>query len=576
MKKYINVILLVLLLGVVLIWGLKPTDDNIADTVIYGNIFTGVDGDSTSGALAIKDGEYIFVGDKEGVEEYIGEATNILDYTDQFVLSGFTDTHTHVTNSFIAKNYQINIGDASSIEEYVEIISKYIEEHPDDEMYVGRGWDYMLFPNGTPTKDILDEISMDKPIYIKSGDGHSGWANSKMIEIAGVTKDTEDPIGGVIIRDQNGEPIGTFKDAAMDEYLKANVIPYSVEQFKELIMEGQHYYAELGYTAYIEVFVEADSFNYNLYKAYEELDKEGKLLLRVHGAWNVGNSDKYLDKVNNIIKYKEESKGGMFELTDVKIFMDGVAETKTAFLSEPYSDDSTNFGADRWPGEEGFNRLVDIVKVANKNDVVVHFHAIGDAAITKALDAVEEARKEYINPNIHNVITHLEIVKDSDFARFKDLDIVVSANLSWGCIVEVLYPTVEVKYLGEERAFKAYPYKSVLDAGAVVSSATDFPASSASSPIASYIVAVIRNNSLDPSMTRDETQKMTPVEALRAISYGGAYQMNQDDYRGTIEVGKKADLIVLDTNLLESYSVETIETQVLLNMVNGNIVYENK
>ena len=132
--------------------------------------------------------------------------------------------------------------------------------------------------------------------------------------------------------------------------------------------------------------------------------------------------------------------------------------------------------------------------------MVVHFHAIGDAAITKTLDAVQKARKEYVNPKIHNVITHLETVKDSDINRFKDLDIVVAADLSWGCIVEDLYQTVEVKRLGEERAFKAYPYKSVLDAGTVVSLATDYPAGSVVSPIAGYLVAVTRNTTDDEEL----------------------------------------------------------------------------
>ena len=572
-KRIIFIIISILVLGITIFF-LFPSPR--ADMVIYGNIYTGTNGDATSEAIAIKDGKYIYVGNSNDVKKYVGKNTEVLTYSDGLVLSGFTDTHTHVTPSFGVSEYDINIGDASSIEEYKEIITKYVMENPNKTMYVGRGWDNALFASGSPTKDILDEIIPDKPVFIKSNDGHAAWVNSKMIELINVSKDTEDPIGGKIEKDENGEPNGCLRDAAMDLYVKPNIEPYTIDQYKNLILKAQDFYAELGYTSYIEVFVESDKTNYNIYKAYEELDKEGKLKLRVQGAWNVSNSDGSLDNVKKLINYKEESKGGMFELTDVKIFMDGVAETKTAYLSEPYSDDIENYGADRWPTEEDFKKLVDCIILANKNDMVVHFHAIGDAAITKALDAVEEARNEFINPKIHNVITHLEIVKESDISRFKDLDIVVAANLSWGCIVEDIYESVEVKRLGEERAFKAYPYKSVLDAGAVVSLATDYPAGSVVSPIAGYLVAVTRNASDDESLARDASQKMTVDEALKAVTYGGAYQMRQESFRGTIEVGKVADLIVLDNNIMKNHTVADLNTTVLRTMVNGITIYEAK
>lgn len=575
MKKKIIIFLIFCLLIVLGILGyLYLSNKDNADMVIYGNIYTGIDGETTSEALAIKDGKYIYVGNKDDVKKYIGKNTEVLDYPEGLVLSGFTDTHTHVTPSFGVSEYDINIGEATSLEEYKEIITKYVNENPDKTMYIGRGWNYMLFENSTPTKDILDEIVPDKPVFIKSNDGHAAWVNSKMLELTKVTKDTEDPIGGKIEKDEDGNPNGCLRDAAMDLYVKPNIEPYSVEQYKNLILKAQDFYASLGYTSYIEVFVEADKTNYNIYKAYEELDKENKLKLRTQGAWNVSNNENSVDDVKKLIEYKEESKGGMFELTDIKIFMDGVAETKTAYFSEPYADDKTNYGADRWPSEDDFNKLVDCIVLANKNDMVVHFHAIGDAAITKALDAVEQARKEYVNPKIHNVITHLETVKDSDISRFKDLDIVVAANLSWGCIVEDLYQTVEVAHLGEERAFKAYPYKSVLDAGTVVSLATDYPAGSVVSPIAGYLVAVTRNATDDEELARDASQKMTVDEALKAVTYGGAYQMRQESYRGTIEVGKKADLIVLDNNIMKNHNVSAVDTKVLRTMVDGVTIYE--
>ncbi|WP_432714885.1 amidohydrolase, partial [Pedobacter sp.] len=320
-----------------------------ADIVIYGNIYTGTEGEKTEEALAIKGDKFIYIGSVDGVKQYIDDKTEVIKQNGGLILPGFTDTHTHVTPSFAVAKYQIDLSRATSVDEYLTIIKDFVNKHPNDEMYIGRGWNYILFKDGIPTKDILDQILPDIPIYIKSNDGHACWVNSKMIELIGVTKDTKDPIGGKVIKDIDGNPVGCFRDVAMDLYVKPHLVPYTVDQYKELIQEAQKFYAELGYSSYVEVFVEADNTNYNIFKAYEELDKEGKLKLRVQGAWNVSNEENATDKVSKLIEYKDESKGGMFELTDIKIFMDGVAETGTAYFSEPYADDTTNYGADRWP-----------------------------------------------------------------------------------------------------------------------------------------------------------------------------------------------------------------------------------
>lgn len=576
MEKKKFLIYLIIIIGIVLlnfIAGLLKSN-LIADQVIFGNIYTGIDGENFKEAVAIKNDKIIYVGSKKNSKKYISKNTKIFHYNDGIVLSGFTDTHTHVTPYFGTVEYQVDITSATSVDEYINIIEDYIKNNPDKEMIIGRGFNNTLFENNEPTKEILDSIETEKPIYLKSNDGHACWVNSKMLELIGVTKETENPIGGTVIKDINGNPTGYLKDAAMDVYAKPYLIPYSVDDYKKIIKKAQEFYASLGYSSYIEVFVESDNLNLNLYKAYEELDKEGKLTLRVQGAWNIPNDENYMINLEKAIDYKEESKGGMFELTDIKIFMDGVAETHTAFLSEPYTNDLNNYGADRWPDQEGFDRLVEITTIANDNDMVAHFHAIGDAAITKTLDVIEKSRENNINKNIHNVITHFEIVKESDFQRLKVNDVIVSADLSWGCKTDDTYESIEVNSLGEERAYKAYPYKSAMDAGAVVSAATDYPAGSIVSPIAAYIVAVTRNSTDDESNVRDASQKMSPVEALKVLTYNGAYEMRQENIRGTIEVGKKADIIALNQNLLERHSTSTLETEILLNMVNGKIVYE--
>ena len=308
-------------------------------------------------------------------------------------------------------------------------------------------------------------------------------------------------------------------------------------------------------------------------RAYEELDQSGELLLHVHASWVVNNTPDAKDEVKKIIEYSREIKGGMFELTDIKIFMDGVAETGTAFLSEPYLNDPSNYGLDRWEGNEATERLIDCVVLANQNDLAAHFHAIGDAAVTKTLDVIEAAKKRYSHTNIHNVITHLELIKDSDLPRFAELDVVAAANLTWGVKIPDTYKNVEVRNIGADRAANAYPYKTLANAGATLSFATDYPPGAFESPFLGFEVGVTRSFLEIAETVRNQAEAFSRDEILRIMTYGGAYQMNQENIRGTLEVGKKADFVIIDTNLLTTPIEETTMASSVLTVVNNKVVY---
>lgn len=545
-----------------------------ADTVVIGNIYTGVDGETLSEAMAIKDGKYVYVGSERGVNKYIGGETKVIRQPDGMVMSGVSDTHTHVTMAYQTAKDQVDLSSATSIEEYVAIIKDFIEKHPDIDIVTGMGWNYEAFPNETPTKEILDEIANGHPIYVRSSDSHSAWVNSIMFERMGITKDTKDPVGGEIKRDAEGNPAGMIKETVIGMYAKPLIPTASVEEYKQMIIDAQEYYASLGYTAYLELFIDAPAANENIFKAYEELDKEGKLILRTQGAWTINNNEQAMDSVKRAIELKEESKGGMFEMTDIKFFMDGVAESHGAFFSEPYADDPTNYGLDRWPGEESMNRLVDCMVMGLENDMIPHFHAMGDEATTRALDAIEAAReKSPETAKIHAVITHLEIVKDSDVNRFKELNVVVAANLMWGNKVSAEHYEMEVKKLGKERAEKVYPYNTLADTGAVVSFATDYPPGSVAIPFGGFSVGISRTILRLEGTERNTKESLTREEALQALTKNGAIQMRQDDYRGTIEVGKSADFVIIDENLLTCLPGKAALTMVLNTFVNGEEIF---
>lgn len=546
-----------------------------ADTVVFGNIYTGVGGDTLSEALAVKDGKFIFVGDEKAVQKYIGKDTKVINRPDGMVMSGLSDTHTHVTMAYQTAKDQVDLSAASTVDEYVAIIKDFITKHPDIDIVTGMGWQYEAFENETPTKDILDFISTEHPIYIRSGDSHSAWVNSAMFARMGITKDTIDPVGGEIKRDADGNPAGMIKETVIGMYAKPLIPISSVEEYKEMIMNAQKEYASLGYTAYVEVFIDAPAANEALFKAYEELDKEGKLLLHTQAAWTISNNDKAKEEINHAIELRESAKGGMFELTDLKFFMDGVAESHGAFFSESYADEPGNYGLDRWPGEESFNLLVECISMGLKNDFIPHFHAIGDAAVTRALDAIESARKEVPEKsNVHAVITHLEIIKDSDFARFKDLNIIAAANLAWGSKVNEEHYEMEVKKIGAERAAKAYPYKTLADAGVTLSFATDYPPGSVALPFGGFSVGISRTIlGLEELERESKDESLTRIEALDALTKNGAVQMRQESYRGTIEVGKSADFIIIDENLLTCLKGKAALTVVLNTFVEGEEIF---
>lgn len=545
-----------------------------ADTVVFGNIYTGTDGDTLSEALAIKDGKFIFVGDKETAQKYIGANTKIIDKPDGMVMSGMTDAHTHITMAYQTAKDQVDLSVASTVDEYVAIIKDFIVSHPDIDIVTGMGWQYEAFANETPTKDILDAISLERPIYIRSSDSHSAWVNSAMFARMGITKDTVDPVGGEIKRDAEGNPAGMIKETVIGMYAKPLIPTSSVEEYKEMIMSAQKEYASLGYTAYVEVFIDAPAANEALFKAYEELDKEGKLLLHTQAAWTISNNDKAKEELSHAIELRESAKGGMFELTDIKFFMDGVAESYGAFFSESYADEPENYGLERWPGES-FNLLVDCVAMALENNFIPHFHAIGDAAVTRALDAIESARVKVPDASgIHAVITHLEIIKDSDFARFKELNVIAAANLAWGSKVNEEHYEMEVKKIGAERAAKAYPYKTLADAGATLSFATDYPPGSVALPFGGFSVGISRTIlDLEELERGAKDESLTRIEALDALTKNGAKEMRQDNYRGTIEVGKNADFIIIDENLLTCLEGKSALTVVLNTFVEGKEIF---
>lgn len=533
------------------------TESALSDEIIYGNIYTMDENNKTAEAMAIKDGKIVYVGDKAGADDFINERTVVTDYKDNFIMPGFIDGHVHIyIDAENQAGFRFGENPEQTLEAYLKIVKEYIEENPDLEIYRGFGWLDTAFIGGTPTAAMLDEICADKPIFIESEDCHSCWINTKMLEMTGVDENTPDPIGGKVEHDESGNPNGCFRDTAMDSLVKPYVPIYSVEKYKEILLNAQDKMLSLGYTSMVDVVIDPQSAD-NICQAYYELDQEGKLKMKVNEALLVNNTENYISDLEHVKMLSDQYKGEHFQITDVKIFMDGIVESESAYVSQPYVG-TDNYGADRWPGEEGTERLYDLAKRVNDLGLVAHFHAIGDAAITKALDTIEYVRENSENKDIRNVITHLQMCSLEDINRMAELNVIASADIGWAPSVseELGMQNIELLNVGEKRNNAMYPYRSMLDAGVTVAYATDYPAGPIIYPLINLPAGINRQHLDIASTRRNAEEGLTAEQALKAMTITGAYQLGRENETGSLEVGKFADFIVFNQDLTTIDPVE--------------------
>ncbi len=579
MKRVLPAVIAIILTALSL-FGSACAESTELDTVVYSNVTTvTADGSYlTAEAIGIKDGIICYVGSKDGVQGMLAADTRIVDYSDDYIYPGFIDGHCHAYVSGENQVCDFDLVDCKSVDEYVAKISAYIEANPKD-FYIGYGWLDVYFENGQPTADILDAIDTDSPIYIKSEDCHSCWTNTAMMDRCGITSETENPNGGVIEHLSNGEPSGCFRDTAMDMLIKPNVPVYSVEAYMDILLLAQEDYLALGYSAYNDVIIDEYSID-NIVEAYHRLDTEGKLIAYVNVSCVVNNNEAVFDQIRHIKELADTTAGDHFRITDVKFFMDGITESCTAAMCEPYVNDSDNYGVDRWGGEEGTARLNEAVTLCNDLGLVAHFHAIGDAAVTKALDAVEYAKAHSVNTDIRNSVTHIEFISDEDIARFAALDVIASCDFGW-CYTESAemtgdenYENIEVVNLGAERIGSVQRYETMLNSGITVAYATDYPATCNVDPFLCIETGAARMyEGMESTACNRPTECMDVRDILTAITGNAAYQIQREDEIGTIEVGKRANFIVLDHDLLAMEINDIYDSvQIIASYIDGSDV----
>ncbi len=538
-----------------------------ADRVfLNGAVYTVNAERSWAEGVAITDGRIVYVGDDEGAAAYIGPATEVIDLVGQMLLPGFHDSHIHILTEEMSDE-ECDLLRIETVEEVADELQACTELRGlgEERWIKGGGWGEWLWPDANPGKELLDQLFPDRPVYLTSSFGHAAWVNSKALEIAGIDADTEDPVAGIIERDpETGEPSGTLRETAMA--LVDERISLTFELRKKKTLAGIALCHANGITAIIEPGVGLEHMEQILAVADDgEFDIRAVASLSPLG-WHAG---VFGDEVFEFLAGRDEWRRPNLDVDSVKIYLDGVIEFGTSPLLEPYEDPKYGSGEFFYEQEvvnDYFTRL-------DAMGLQVHVHAIGDAAIRQALDGFEAMRAANgMSDNRHQIV-HLQLIHEDDRPRFAELNVGAVFQPSWAYPDETAIE-LDIPMIGEERTWQMYPIASVQQAGGRIVGGSDYFVSDLD-PLPAIETAITRQDPwTNDGPVLNEDERVDLATMIEAYTINGAYQMGLEKEQGSIEVGKRADLVVLDRNLFELPASEINEAKVVMTIFDGRTVYE--
>lgn len=539
----------------------KPAEMALRNGVVYT---ASADGKRAE-AIAIADGRIVYVGDNRGVAAFIGAKTKIIDLKGKMVLPGFQDSHVHLISgglSLMSCNLHQEPQNATVAQALADI-KNYVKAHPKAKWIQGGGWAMPLFKDANPRKTILDRLVPNRPAYLEAEDGHSAWVNSAALKLAKITKDTPDPKNGRIERDpKTGEPTGTLREDAMG-LVGSLIPPHSDAEMREGLRRGLKEANQFGITS-----IQDASADVAKLKAYAALDKTGELTVKVTAAYPA-DASRGPEQVAEIEEVRRKFVGKRLRVTTVKIFADGVLESKTAALLEPYLNGKKDERGLPNYTPEALNALVAACDAAGFQ---VHTHAVGDRASRMTLDALEEARAVSGPKDLRHHIAHLEFVDPADIPRFKELGVIANFQPFWA-YEDSYIKDITAPNLGPARSRWLRPIGSVKKTGAIIAFGSDWPVTTLN-PIYGIHVAVTRRGPEQGAGKPWIPQEVISLsDALDAYTSHGAYVQFQEKETGSLEVGKAADLIVLDRNLFTTPPAQIAKAKILLTLLDGKPVY---
>lgn len=536
--------------------------------LINGKVVT-MDGNrSIQEAVAIDKGRIVKVGTNEEILELKGENTDVIDLGGKLLLPGFNDSHLHLVGfGYTLQN--VDLVGVKSIEEIIERGRAAIEEKKikKGQWLRGRGWnhDYFIDKQVFPTRYDLDKISTDHPIVFTRACGHVLVANSKALELAGITKDSPQVEGGHFDLDENGEPLGIFRENAM-ELIYSCIPEPTVEDIKNMLKEAMAKANACGITS-----VHSDDFealpgkNYeNIIKAYKELKEEGNMTLRVYEQCLLPEIERlsaFIEKGYNT-GYGDE----VFKIGPLKLMADGSLGARTAALTKPYEDDKTTSGIPVFTQDE----LDELVDKAHSSGMQVAVHGIGDRAIYMALDAIEKALRKNPRQDHRHGIVHCQITDEYILNKFKELNAVAYIQ---PIFLDYDWHIVEDR-VGPDLMKTSYNWKTLVDKGVHIACGSDCPVESFDVLNGIYAAVTRKDLKGEPEGGWLPEQKLTVEEAVYGFTMEGAYASFEEDIKGSIEEGKLADLVVLSQDIFEIPEDNIKDVEVEMTIFNGEIVYK--
>ncbi len=537
---------------------------------LNGGVYTVASARPWAEAAAVVGGEISFVGGNDDARRLIGPDTQVTDLAGKLLLPGFHDAHIHLMSGGMLET-ECNLTSAADLDEVRELLggcSTMTGVGPQG-WIVGGNWDREPFPDGVPHRALLDEMIPDRPVFLYSMDGHSAWLNSKGLDLAGIDRHTPDPPLGEIGRDpESGELTGVLNEKAMA--LAEAVVPApTLEKSLAGIDSATALAHRHGITAVIVPGLDRD-----MLEPFVTASRSGRLALRVLASmspigWTPG---AFGDEVYDMIAERERYRGANLSPDSVKVYLDGVLETGTALLVEPYAD--TAFDRSR-PAFYSQEELDGHFARIDRAGLQIHVHAIGDQAVRMALDAFAAARAANGPSDNRHQIVHLQLIHPDDVGRFAELGVTATFQALWAWpdywITDLNLPVV-----GAERVERMYPVASVFRAGGRIAGGSDWYVSSLN-PLEAIEVAIRRQDPeapADPGLpVLNAGERVDLATMIEAYTLNGAYLMRREEISGTIEVGKRADLVVLERNLFDIPPEEIGAVEVELTLFDGEVVH---
>jgi len=513
-------------------------------------------------AVAVQGDRILFVGSAKEAMHHRAAETKVIDAGGRLVLPGMEDSHVHFVSGS-GSLAMVDLAGTRTVEEVQERIRRFAAEHPESAWVQGRGWMYSAFPGDMPHKKYLDEVVPDRPAIMTCADGHTSWVNSRALALAGIDRRTPNPKNGTIVREANGEPTGALLETA-DSLLEKVLPKPTPKETLAALRGGLQEAARLGV---VRVHGMGGEF-----EALDLLDKirgEGSLTARFSVTMWVSppglSAEDWKAYEDARLKYNDEwiSLGGM------KLMLDGVIDSGTGAMLDPYEGQVADKGKLFWEPEDYKKAVVEI----NSKGIQVSTHSIGDAAIRLSLDAYEEGTRASGNTDLRNKIEHAEDISAADIPRFGRLRVIGSFQ-PLHANPDPAWMGAWIKNVGPEREKRAWAWKSVLDCGGRLAFGSDWPVVTIN-PWIGLQVAVTRQD-LDgkPEGGWLPEQKLSLADAVYAYTMGGAFAMRRETDEGSIEAGKLADLILLSQNVFEVDPHKIAETNSILTMVGGRIILD--